>query len=181
MHRLFICFFFIGLPFLEWSCASKKAVSTSRPAPVKESTTNVESNALEKYEQKFGIQLPKDFDRGLAEMLASWIGSPYKYGGNSTSGTDCSGFVQHVYTHHYRKAIPRSSEQMMLQSKKIGKNALKEGDLLFFKTGGNKTDHVGMHLTETYFVHASTKRGVIISSLTEPYYTKTFVQYGSFR
>lgn len=174
--RIGFVFFFL---FLASACGTRKPITKSPSKP--ESTIKAESNALEKYEKQFGISLPKNFDRGLAETIAPWIGSPYKYGGNTKSGTDCSGFVQQVYLNHYQKAIPRSSEQMMKQSKKLNAEDRREGDLVFFKTGGVKTDHVGIYLTESYFVHASTKRGVIISSLNETYYAKSFLQYGSYR
>ena len=67
------------------------------------------------------------------------------------------------------------------KAKTIRKGDLKEGDLLFFKIGGTKISHVGMHITEDYFIHASTKKGVVISKKTEPYYQEAFAGYGALR
>ncbi|HRP84618.1 MAG TPA: NlpC/P60 family protein, partial [Saprospiraceae bacterium] len=56
----------------------------------------------------------------------------------------------------------------------IRKNELKEGDLVFFKINGPKVSHVGLYLSDGYFVHATVKKGVMISSLSEPYYEKFY-------
>lgn len=116
----------------------------------------------------------------LYEEVKSWIGTPYKYGGNSKRGVDCSGFVVQVYKKVYGVSLQRSSNLIYEKNcDKIKKNDLKKGDLVFFSTGrSKKINHVGIYLNNDKFVHASTNRGVIVSGLDEDYYLRTYVSSG---
>ena len=116
----------------------------------------------------------------LLEEAKSWIGVPYKYGGNSKRGVDCSGLVVQVYKQVYGINLQRSSNLIYEKNcNKIKKNDLKEGDLVFFSTGrSKKINHVGIYLAKDKFVHASSSRGVIMSDLKEPYYISTYVSSG---
>ncbi|SHF87019.1 C40 family peptidase [Dysgonomonas macrotermitis] len=110
-----------------------------------------------------------------------WLGTPYRYGGNSKSGTDCSGFVGQVFQKVYGKKLDRSSDgQAKNNVHKVGKGSLKTGDLVFFRTArkSKKIDHVGIFLKDGYFIHASTSKGVIVSSLDEEYYKRTWQKGG---
>lgn len=121
-------------------------------------------------------------DLGLYAFVADWIGTPYRYGSHSKKGTDCSGFAYLLYLDVYEKNIGRSSSHsLMSQSKRVSKNDLKEGDLVFFNINnrrGGRASHVGVYLKDNKFVHASTRQGVIISSLNESYYSRTFIGGG---
>lgn len=132
------------------------------------------------YEQKLGFQLNSDFNEVFIKEILKHLNAPYKFGGEGVNGFDCSGLVSVVYKNIFKISVPRRSTDMYLKSKKRRESELKQGDLYFFKINGKEVDHVGMHIQDKYFIHASTKAGVIISSLTEPYYQKTFVSYGSF-
>lgn len=110
--------------------------------------------------------------------LAGWLDVPYKYAQMSKSGTDCSGFVYQVYKKIYNLDLPRSTAGLSTYKiPKIGQNNLKTGDLVLFATGKNKKtiNHVGIYLKNRKFIHASTSRGVIVSSLDENYYKKAYV------
>ena len=110
-----------------------------------------------------------------------WLGVPYRYGGNTKAGSDCSGFVWQVYRRVYGKNLERSSDdQAKKDVHKVGKGGLKPGDLVFFRTSqkSKKIDHVGIFLKDGYFVHASTSKGVIVSSLNEDYYKRTWQKGG---
>lgn len=110
--------------------------------------------------------------------LAGWLGTPYKYARMSKSGTDCSGFVYQVYKKMYKMDLPRSTSDLSkYKMKKIKKNKLETGDLLFFATGKKKKEitHVGIFLKNNQFIHASTSKGVIVNSLDENYYKKAYV------
>ncbi|PXV62677.1 lipoprotein Spr [Dysgonomonas alginatilytica] len=110
-----------------------------------------------------------------------WLGVPYRYNGNSKSGSDCSGFVSQVYQRVYGKKLQRSSEnQAKKDVHKVRKGGLKTGDLVFFSTSpkSKNIDHVGIFLKDGYFIHASTSRGVIVSHLEEDYYKKTWKKGG---
>jgi len=75
----------------------------------------------------------------------------------------------------YKKTISSSTKALVEETKKIKDSDLKEGDLVFFNTDGKKISHVGVYLQNNKFVHASTKKGVMISDLNEPYFKKTYV------
>lgn len=115
-------------------------------------------------------------NKRLERVVESWIGTPYKYGGITKEGVDCSGFVSQVYKSVYRKKLERSAYDIFDKDcKKIKFKRLKEGDLVFFATStSNKINHVGIYLYDDKFVHASSSKGVIVSSLTSEYYVRHF-------
>ncbi len=132
---------------------------------------------------KLGISIDnknKNDDKHMALYAESslWIGAPYRYGGITKSGVDCSGLVYQVYTKVYRKSTPRSTTDLAKKGKNVSKSKLKPGDLVFFATTNNKKKitHVGIFLKDGYFVHASTKRGVIVSHLNENYYKERWIK-----
>lgn len=112
------------------------------------------------------------------ETVNAWLGVPYKYGGCSKDGTDCSCFVSTFYKDVYGISLPRKSEDMQLQSKTIEKDALQQGDLVFFKIEDVKISHVGIYISKGHFVHSTTSKGVMINSLDENYYKKYFHKAG---
>ena len=102
-------------------------------------------------------------------------GVRYKYGGNSKNGIDCSAFIQRAYNTSYNIKIPRTTKYQSKIGREIRKNQLKTGDLVFFKTGYN-TRHVGIYTNNGKFMHASTKKGVIISTLEKCLLQKTLLE-----
>lgn len=112
---------------------------------------------------------------------ARWIGVPYRSGGTSRRGVDCSGFTSNIYRTVYHKRLERSSDRQRTEDcRKVRKAKLREGDLVFFHNGRNKrrATHVGIYLKEGRFIHASTSQGVIVSHLDEPYYKRCWMQGG---
>jgi len=103
--------------------------------------------------------------------------SPYKYGGNTKDGLDCSAFTRMIYNTTFSFELPRSAREQYQIGKKINeKDSLEIGDLVFFNTSRRrKPGHVGIYLGENLFVHASTSLGVTISSLDEKYYQKRYM------
>lgn len=109
----------------------------------------------------------------------SYLGVKYNFGGNDRSGFDCSGLVCTVYEKNNMK-LPRRSEDQGREGSHVSKHHVKPGDLLFFATsGGNKVSHVGivhsLDRGDIKFIHASTSKGVIISSLSEKYWDKAYL------
>jgi hypothetical protein len=108
------------------------------------------------------------------------LGIPYKYGGTTTDGFDCSGLVCKVFEEKNIK-FPRRSIDQAQMGQAIPTEKIQPGDLLFFATsGGDKVSHVGIakeieDTGEIKFIHASTSKGVMISSLSEKYWNKAFL------
>jgi cell wall-associated NlpC family hydrolase len=115
----------------------------------------------------------------LVSSIYEWLGTPHRDGGTSKRGTDCSYFVQSVYEEAYGIELNRNSQRMYEEDvKTIPKENLREGDLVFFNIGGGGVSHVGIYLKNGMFAHASTSRGVIVESLSSPYFQKSFAGAG---
>ncbi len=122
---------------------------------------------------------PQKPARSLQNYVEGWIGTPYRYGGNDKSGVDCSGFVTAVFRDFYKTPLKnRRSQDIYDEVAPISKSQLREGDLVFFKIKHSRIDHMGIYLGNQKFVHASSSRGVIISSLESPYYERYFYKAG---
>ncbi len=109
----------------------------------------------------------------LLNQIKVYLGTPYRYGGDSSDGMDCSGLVSTVFKEAFGIDIPHNAYQLYQASQRIKKNDLYLGDLVFF-TNRRSIDHVGIYLIKNYFVHASTSSGVKISNLNDRYYRSRF-------
>ncbi|MDX5346510.1 MAG: NlpC/P60 family protein [Hymenobacteraceae bacterium] len=129
--------------------------------------------------QNFGLKLSYDEDPVLLETVAEWLGTPYRSGGNSKKGTDCSGFVTSVYRNVYGINLSRSSHSMFNDVERIKKDSLQTGDLVFFRRSPKQPIyHVGIYLKDGKFVHSATNGGVMISSLDSEYYRRNYYAGG---
>lgn len=108
----------------------------------------------------------------LYQQHNEWHGTPYRMGGISRSGIDCSAFVQITFRDLFGIDLPRSTDQQFRTGRKIPRAELRSGDLVFFRNGR----HVGIYLEDHKFLHASTTRGVMISSLKNTYWSRHFWQ-----
>jgi cell wall-associated NlpC family hydrolase len=104
-----------------------------------------------------------------------WMGTPYRYGGTSRDGADCSGFVLSVF----EKAgisLPRTADAMFNAGTPVALSSILPGDLVFFsdESVGDGITHVGIYTGQDKFIHSSSSSGVIISSLTQSYYRKHY-------
>lgn len=111
----------------------------------------------------------------LYAQYNEWRGTPYRYGGLSLKGVDCSGFVYHAYKTVYNISLPRTTDDQVRRGKSVSRAELKTGDLLFFKTG-SRMRHVGIYVENGKFIHASTSQGVTISDIKSAYWKKTYWQ-----
>ena len=123
---------------------------------------------------RLGMDIELTDNHKLYVNAAEWIGTPYRAGGDSRHGTDCSGLVSQLYKKTYRMRLSRSTDGQLTESNKIARRNLREGDLVFFtsRSSRKKVAHVGIYLKDGKFIHASTSQGVIVSSLKEKYYTQ---------
>ncbi len=109
----------------------------------------------------------------LLSQYIEWQGTPYKMGGLSKKGVDCSGFVYLTFHSKFGYNLPRTTSSQVKIGSTVNRNFLLSGDLLFFKTG-LFSRHVGIYLNDSQFIHASTTKGVMISSLKEWYWQKNY-------
>ncbi len=130
-----------------------------------------------KFGQVLNIEVEKLTNDSLYQFIEKWLGTPYHFGGTSNTGIDCSGFTGILHKSVFKTVLPRMAKDQYVASKKIEQAEMKEGDLVFFNTRGG-VSHVGVYLHNGYFVHASTKYGVMISSLNEGYYNQRFIGAG---
>ncbi len=123
---------------------------------------------------------PKDIKNEPAyRFIDTWMGTPYRYGGTSKLGIDCSAFTQRFYEEVYHTNLPRTTVEQITLIKKKKMRKLKEGDLVFFTFGKKrKNDHVGIYLQNGYFVHASSAKGVTISNLQDKAYKEKYCKGG---
>ena len=134
---------------------------------------------ISEVEKRYGLDIKrKQNNLVLYQQILLWEGTPYQYSGNSKNGIDCSGLVGRLFRKAYKRNIAAPSSVLYSRSRRISRKSLKEGDLVFFNIAAGKISHVGIYLKDGKFVHASTKRGVIVSSLDEKYYTRYFVSGG---
>lgn len=176
---LLLCLFFASTLV---SChSSKKNVRERDDIYYDSKAPEKPKRPVEKNDRYFGFKIGKNDNRRLYEELSRWYGAPYRYGGESPSGTDCSGMVMMVYKRVYGKRLERNSAKIYSKNcRKISRGELREGDLVFFNTSkkGKGINHVGIYLKDHKFIHASSSRGVIVSNLDDDYYRRTFIAAG---
>ena len=141
------------------------------PTPSAEAKAAGRVNAL-------GIERSPDDNEQLYDAIEAWMGTPYKYGGTTKEGVDCSAFVGHIYQEVYQRRLHRVANDMQQDARLITKSELREGDIVFFTNSKGRVSHVGIYLKDGLFVHSSTSRGVIISRLDDSYWSKHFYKGG---
>jgi len=111
----------------------------------------------------------------LIRIAQKMLDIPYRFGGSSFRGIDCSGYVQKVFS-LLDIMLPRTAREQFGLGKRVGKEDLSVGDLVFFRTYAKFPSHVGIYLGDNRFIHASsTERKVTIDRLDAPYFIKRFV------
>ncbi|HEY1870688.1 MAG TPA: C40 family peptidase, partial [Chitinophagaceae bacterium] len=162
-----------------------KQESSSGPAASTSTENNSTSKSAEtsktlalqlKYSQLMNTDAQQVQNIPLYQSIDVWYGAPYRYGGTTKDGIDCSAFVESIFMSAFGITLPRTAREQYKATRHISRTELQEGDLLFFNTTGG-VSHVGIYLQNNKFVHASVS-GVTISDMFEPYYVKHFIAAG---
>jgi len=159
--------FFIIFVLLFSGCSSKIIPSYTSKAKLKNTANTIEPSYK-----------PKNHNwitRALFHEYKKWHKTLYEYGGVCLEGVDCSSLVQNIYKDAFNVTLPRSTKEQVKRGYRVSRNSTKEGDLVFFKTG-YKTRHVGIIIEKGKFINASTKFGVTISELNNPYWREKYWQ-----
>lgn len=131
-----------------------------------------------KYAIRMDVEVERLANDALYSFIENWWGTPYRFGGSTQRGVDCSSFTQTLLSAIYDVNVPRTAHEQKLYCNPVQPEELKEGDLVFFITKGRNISHVGLYLQDNKFVHASTSSGVVISSLNENYWSKRYAGAG---
>lgn len=160
------------------SCKSHKATVIRASGPGVRVENSVKVPAGKTSDPSFSNN--QKVGEALVKAARTWIGTPYRYGGQSKSGTDCSGMMMVIYKDVADLALPRTAAQQAEYCFDIPQRELQPGDLVFFSTSsrGGKVSHVGMYVGGGKMIHASTSRGVIESGLDENYYKNHYHSSG---
>ena len=111
--------------------------------------------------------------KSLTRSALRFLGTPYVFGGTSAYGFDCSGYVQHVYA-MLGVHLPRMADAQYYAGRRpVG--GVKAGDLVFFQTYEPGPSHVGIYIGSGHFVHASSSHGVMVSSLSDSYWSARYL------
>ena len=165
------------------SCGSNKVSSYKKVGSKKVYTSshNTKSNdTSDVYHSKnTDMTASRDINK-IIKTAKSYLGTPYKYGGTTNTGFDCSGLV-YVSFKELNLELPRKSSDQAGYGSEIKVENVKIGDLIFFNTSGNSISHVGIvesinNNGSINFIHSSTSKGVMISSLDENYWKTRFVK-----
>ncbi|WCT12023.1 C40 family peptidase [Mucilaginibacter jinjuensis] len=160
------------------SVFGSQAQTKTVPTPTADKPADEEQSLAKDYfSQVMGVALSATSNVKLFQFVYDWIGTPYRFGGNSKKGIDCSAFTKELYTNVFNLTIKRNSRDIFSMVSPVGKDELKEGDLVFFKIHSRSISHVGIYLGDGRFAHASMK-GVAISNLDDPYYNRYFYKGG---
>ncbi|MBH5318270.1 C40 family peptidase [Paenibacillus sp. GSMTC-2017] len=112
----------------------------------------------------------------LIESSKEYIGTPYLYGAQpgSTSAFDCSSFTQYMFK-RFNIWLPRTSAAQASMGKKVEKNALSTGDLVFYKTNGKSISHVAIYAGNNQIIHSASSKGVSIANMNSTYWKNKYV------
>jgi hypothetical protein len=176
------------------SCSSSKKSSAGHTLPALQPEPESKTGKIKDpvmYEKKIRskyaayINIPQQSIQniGLFVFIDKWLYTPYKYGGTTQQGVDCSGFVQRVLSDVYGYKIARKSSQQFFNentAKFSNAHLPEEGDLLFFITTDNSKaiTHMGLYVGNRMFVHASSSLGVSIASLDNSYWKPRYTAAG---
>jgi cell wall-associated NlpC family hydrolase len=147
-----------------------------REEELREDDRKVDLSSFRENIESSDVQTPPWINRDAVLLdVVSFLGVPYRYGGNTKTGIDCSGFTSTVYRNAMNVPLPRTARDQFSVGSPVDGKSLLFGDLVFFNTTGSGASHVGIYLEDDLFAHASVSYGVTISSLESTYYRTRFL------
>jgi cell wall-associated NlpC family hydrolase len=163
-------FFALLLLLLAAGCASAPEPKVAPPP----------AQSAREWDGEGGASNMRNRGEALAEFALRLRGTPYRFGGATPDGFDCSGLV--FYAHrHLGLNVPRTSRDQAEQATSLKPRKLQRGDLVFFKIGSRKVNHVGIYIGKHRFVHApGAGKPVTINSLDDEFYAEAFFSAGRF-
>ncbi|MGN6396197.1 MAG: C40 family peptidase [Mucilaginibacter sp.] len=160
------------------STLAAQAQTKTSPATTDDKNSDEQESLAKDYlSQIMGVAMSATSNMKLFHFVYDWIGTPYRFGGDSRKGIDCSAFTKELYSSVFNMDIERNSRDIFSMVSPVKRDELKEGDLVFFKIHSRRISHVGIYLGNDKFAHASS-RGVAISSLDDAYYKRYFYRGG---
>lgn len=165
---------------ISFSIVSKAQTSKStspNPAP-KVDVSDPDNLASQFFSQIMGVAISATSNTKMYSFIYDWLGTPYRLGGDTKKGIDCSGFAYELYNKSFNTIIGSNSRNIFSMVNPINKADLKEGDLVFFKIHSKSISHVGVYIGDNKFAHASSSKGVMISNLDEAYWQRYFYKGG---
>ncbi|WP_372641976.1 NlpC/P60 family protein [Ancylomarina sp.] len=168
--------FLILIAFAIASCSTNSKIN-KRTTSKHISKEAKEEKEKTKAKRKAEVQKPKkkiSIKHKLETHYNKYKAVPYKYGGTSIKGFDCSGFVQFTYKNIFNISLPRTTRLMLKEGTAIKKTQLRIGDLVLFRTS-KRYRHVGIFMGDNLFMHVSTKKGLMKSNLNNPYWLKHYL------
>lgn len=160
---LFVLFVFLV------ACHTKRDVAATNAS---------EKRSAAKYAALMGVSESDLKNKKLINFLDEWYGVPYKYGSADKQGIDCSHLTCRIMQDVYNKKVAGTAGDLQKMSEHVKESKLKEGDLVFFKIESKSVSHVGVYVANNHFIHASYKKGVMISDLNEAYFKKYYYTAG---
>src|SRR5690606_4471872 len=158
-----------------WLSTGLQAQTSTPPSTDPEDPDNL---AKEYFSQIMGVAVSAKSNTKLYQFIYDWIGTPYRLGGNSKKGIDCSKFAYELYNQVFNTPLGHNSRNIYTQVSPVKKSDLKAGDLVFFKIRSRSITHVGVYIGDGKFAHASSSRGVMISALDEAYWRRYYYDGG---
>lgn len=165
--------------YTQGSIINKQLFAERKAEEVKTVKVEREKTAIEELNEIHEMTMSSFVSKILSEA-ETYLGTPYRFGGTSRSGIDCSAFVQRVFE-IFDYQLPRVSSAQAKEGTEIPKEELRAGDLVFFSTTGRgRVSHVGIvHSVredgEIEFIHASTSQGVTVTPLSDSYWSKRYL------
>src|SRR5690606_28858645 len=142
------------------------------------SPSDPDNLAKDYFSQIMGVAASATANTKLYQFIYEWIGTPYRLGGKTKKGVDCSQFAYEVYENVFNTTLGHNSRNIYTQVDPIKKDQLKPGDLVFFKIRSRSITHVGVYIGDDKFAHASSSRGVMISNLNDAYWKRYYYNGG---